>query len=337
MENKRYYILDSLKALAIIFVITTHFSISRADRLMLGFPFWIVMAVPIFMFVSGFVNAASMSKKGISTFSDCYSKRAMVGKLVRFLVPFLLIAAAEIFLSDKIVLKSLDDGIRFFFQGAKGPGGYYVMLMVQFMFMCPAIYFVMKKNPKKGIIIAFIFTLLYEIFCSVNNVSYTFYTQLILRYVFIIAFGTFLCLNTEKVSIWWYIASFILGTAYIIAHDYFGYASPVIRMWQTTSLYGVLYLVPVLALIMRFLSQVRIPPLEWIGKRTYSIFLVQMVYYFCFDKQMAQLIPNTFLHYIVNLAICIGGGALYYLLVEKLLTGFIVKQTDRLFEGKKAA
>ena len=336
--NKRYYILDTLKALSIIFVITTHFAWSRAQRLAFGFPFWIVMAVPIFMFVSGFVNAASMDKHGITTFREAFNAKSVVKKFIRFLVPYLVIAIAELFIHKSLHLKTVMDYVRFFMQGAKGPGGYYVTLMIQFIFVYPAIFLTMKEKPGRGMVFAFVFTFVYELFCAVNKISYTAYTQLIFRYTFVIAFGTFLYLNKKKVNILWYIASFILGVAYIVGHDYLHYESQIITMWQTTSLYGVLYIIPVIALIMHFAGQLRIVPLEWIGKRTYDIFLIQMLYYECFNKLVGQYITNTALHYIVNVAICVGVGALYYL-IETPVTNWLCKKSDAIIEkhAKKVA
>ena len=339
MNKQRYYILDTLKALSILFVITTHFAWTRATRLAFGFPFWIVMAVPIFMLFSGFVNAASRDKHGISTFSEAFQAKSVAKKFIRFLVPYLVIAIAELFINKSLRFSSAMEYVRFFMQGAKGPGGYYVTLMIQFIFVVPAIFLIMKKNPGKGMLYAFLFTFFYELFCAVNKISYTAYTQLIFRYTFIIAFGAFMYLNKKKVNILWYIASFVLGAGYIVAHDYFKYESPIITMWQTTSLYGVLFIIPILALIMRFAGQVRIVPLEWIGKRTYDIFLVQMLYYACFNGFMGRLIPNTALHLCVNIAICVGGGVLFYL-IETPITNWLCKKSDSLIdrcESKRAA
>lgn len=56
--------LDFLKGISIIFIIITHFSWTNLERLSFGFPFWIDMAVPIFMLVSGYTQALSCEKNG---------------------------------------------------------------------------------------------------------------------------------------------------------------------------------------------------------------------------------------------------------------------------------
>lgn len=54
--------LDIIKAFCILFVIITHDSISDSFRLKTLFPFWINMAVPMFMIISGYVYAISFEK-----------------------------------------------------------------------------------------------------------------------------------------------------------------------------------------------------------------------------------------------------------------------------------
>ncbi|MDN6196053.1 MAG: acyltransferase family protein, partial [Atopostipes suicloacalis] len=47
--------IDYLKAFAIVLVILTH-ALTKTQRLKIAGPFWISMAVPIFMIISGFTN-----------------------------------------------------------------------------------------------------------------------------------------------------------------------------------------------------------------------------------------------------------------------------------------
>ena len=59
------------------------------------FPFWIDMAVPMFMVISGYVNAKSFEIKNIRCLEDAYQKSLLITKLIRFLVPFLITFALE--------------------------------------------------------------------------------------------------------------------------------------------------------------------------------------------------------------------------------------------------
>lgn len=60
------------------------------------FPFWIDMAVPMFMIVSGYVNALSFARKGLDSFEDCYSLNSLVSKFLRLTVPFVFVVLLEI-------------------------------------------------------------------------------------------------------------------------------------------------------------------------------------------------------------------------------------------------
>ena len=65
--QKRNHFVDVLKGICIIFVIFTHASWTDEQRVKLLFPFWIDMAVPFFMLVSGYVYTKSFQKNGIET------------------------------------------------------------------------------------------------------------------------------------------------------------------------------------------------------------------------------------------------------------------------------
>lgn len=66
MEEKRNTFLDIIKAFCILFVIITHDTISEETRQRFLFNFWIDMAVPLFMIISGYVYAASFERNKIS-------------------------------------------------------------------------------------------------------------------------------------------------------------------------------------------------------------------------------------------------------------------------------
>jgi succinate dehydrogenase/fumarate reductase-like Fe-S protein len=63
--KKRNHFVDISKGLAIIMVTVTHYSWESAERLQFYFPYWISMAVPIFMIVTGVMSAASFERKDV--------------------------------------------------------------------------------------------------------------------------------------------------------------------------------------------------------------------------------------------------------------------------------
>lgn len=70
--DRRYHSIDFVKGICILFIIITHYTWEEAERLKYLFPFWIDMAVPIFMVVSGFVYTKSFQKNHINTIENAY-------------------------------------------------------------------------------------------------------------------------------------------------------------------------------------------------------------------------------------------------------------------------
>lgn len=92
---KRNNFIDTLKGICIIFVVITHFSWSNEERLHLLFPFWIDMAVPVFMIISGYVYAASFERKQINSIESAYKLKEIVNKFIRYTIPYIGIYLAE--------------------------------------------------------------------------------------------------------------------------------------------------------------------------------------------------------------------------------------------------
>ena len=84
---KRNHSIDMLKGVCIIFVIVTHFA-SSEETLRFLFPLWIVMAVPLFMIISGYVYAGSYIRNDIKTFGDAYRPKFLIDKMIRYTIPY---------------------------------------------------------------------------------------------------------------------------------------------------------------------------------------------------------------------------------------------------------
>ena len=93
--NQREYFFDILKAICILFVIIAHSGWSTKIEKKLFFPFWIDMAVQIFMIISGYVCAKSLKRNGIQNFEDAYTKKYILGRFIRFTCPFIFVYVAE--------------------------------------------------------------------------------------------------------------------------------------------------------------------------------------------------------------------------------------------------
>lgn len=69
---KRNHAADILKGICIVCIVITHFSWSDTERRMFLFPFWIDMAVPVFMVISGYTHSISFEKRHIGEITQAY-------------------------------------------------------------------------------------------------------------------------------------------------------------------------------------------------------------------------------------------------------------------------
>lgn len=94
-RQERNHSLDIYKGVCILLVILTHFNWTASERLKYLFPFWVNMAVPMFMIISGYVYSLSFEKHKINTISKAYSLNNLLNKFIRYTVPFLLVFVIE--------------------------------------------------------------------------------------------------------------------------------------------------------------------------------------------------------------------------------------------------
>lgn len=95
--EKRIAIVDILKAVSMILILIGHTGWEERQRNILGFPFWVDMAVPVFMILSGFIFAMQFDKRGIKFVDESYSREYVIKNLLRFILPFLPIYFLEVF------------------------------------------------------------------------------------------------------------------------------------------------------------------------------------------------------------------------------------------------
>lgn len=107
--------IDVMKGMCILCVVLTHYTWTQIERNKFLFPFWVDMAVPVFMILSGYVYAKSFANKKISSFEDAYESRRIIVKVERFLVPFTMMYILE--LCSNIVLKDSHYSFRQIYNG----------------------------------------------------------------------------------------------------------------------------------------------------------------------------------------------------------------------------
>ncbi len=311
--SKRIEFLDYLKAICVIMVIVTHYD--WADKTSPFFTMLINMAVPVFMIVSGYNFAMSNCKKAEGKLGKMYGWSMIKPKLIRFLVPFFSICLIE------MVLLAWEDReinpLRIFLLGAYGPGSYYVPVMLQLLVIFPIIYVLVDRNAKLGITLAAIANLLFEIAVKVFEIDKYYYRLSVGRYILLIAFGCYLYLHPEhrvkRYQMW---TMFLAGLAYIVA--VFGFEKELVLFgyWKTTAMPVAFYIFPIVILLFRKFYHSTIPGvlgrlLTWIGKASYHIFLVQMVYYH-FELGGAIMSAAWYIAVPFNILISVPVGLAFY-------------------------
>lgn len=328
-SKQREYFVDVIKGICALFVIVTHFNLSWEERTQYLFPFWIDMAVPIFMIISGYVNTKSYQNNQIDTFNKAYAMNGIIKKLVRVMVPFVIV-----FIIEEAICIWQGASINFwqfgfdFLNGGKGPGSYYFPIMLQFIFVFPAIFFIVKSHAKKGVVICFVINFIFELLQRAYGMTDGLYRLLVFRYIFVIACGCYLASEQFEMKKWMSALSIGIGAGFIVLCCYLEYTPKIIVYWTRTSFVACLYIIPIIAVLIRRFGRIRFKPLEVCGKASFNVFLFQMLYY-SFIEYKIDILTGGILHLFINLAICTIGGVLFYY-IEKPITNKISCLVDKI-------
>lgn len=317
---KRNHFLDVLKGICILFICSTHYDFTDWNRLDFFFPFWVDTAVPLFMLISGYVGTASYRRRNVTTIEEAYALPIILNKLCRYTVPYFMAWLVEFGYKLKVGgIHNINPYFLFihFVRGGDGPGAYYFPLMIQLVFVFPLIYFLIKNWGFLGVFVSFFATYAMEIAKTAYQMTEQTYCSLLFRYIFIIAVGVYLASEKYTVHREWEIIAFIAGIVFLVLTEYYGFFFLYIDFWSKTSLFGCLYIAPLAALGIRRLGELKIPPLELLGRASYNIFLVQKVYYIN-GRKFYALIPGVVPDYLVSVAVCVLVGLLFYYVSEPI-------------------
>ena len=327
---KRNNFLDVLKGICILLVILTHFDWVEAERLRYLFPYWMNPAVPVFMIISGYVFTESFKRKDVSTWKEAYNLKSIVDKAIRYTVPLLIIYTIEVPLKMLVFQKTLTMGeiLNQLWQGGFGPGSYYYLYMMQFIFVFPVIYFAIRKWDFAGLVLCGAANVFYEVIKVPLEMPGGVFRVIVLRYIFAIALGCFFSMGKYKIKKWMAVASFVFGAVFIYAVCYAGYKPTYFFRWSRTSMLAVFYIAPIAYLLIKKCTW-ECKPLALIGKASYNIFFVQMVF-FHLANRIFDGVPGTFLSMLASFAFCIIVGLLFYK-VETPITKKVLSWNAKLF------
>ena len=83
-----------------------------------------------------------------------------------------------------------------------------------------------------------------------------------------------------------------------------------------TSVFAVMYIVPIMMVLISKATFLHNKLLELLGKSSYNIFLVQMVYYLAGDEIINKLCSIVLVRVILNILICCSVGIVFYFIRE---------------------
>lgn len=329
-DFQRIMAIDYLKSFAVVLVILTH-ALSKNQRLKIGGPFWISMAVPIFMILSGFTNSLSADKNKIHSVQQFFMKDRIKTHLLRILIPYLTILLLELFVGGfqsnvlgigPFVSFTLKDFIIYALTGGTTPGSYYIPLLVQFVVIFPFMLILFKKAPKISILLSFSLHLLFDAFTYYLSIPAGFYRISIFRYLAFIIMGITLYHFYDKVckSVRW-LAFFSL--AYIGIYAYLGEVPKIFSRWTNTSLPTIFWALALVVLGMTYLEKANTTFIRnlfsRIGQASYQIFLIQkFLFGFGLNRFFRAIHLNYLLSSIFSVLLCCFLGLIFHAIQLKI-------------------
>lgn len=290
------------------------------------------------MVISGFVYSKSIENK---TLQDTYSFHELFRKFKRYLIPFATVYAVELLIYFVCGIPSVQNLLLkiFHFQfdsnpwnhlafpsifvhflsGGIGPGDYYTPMIIQLILLFPLLYYFIRKYQYKGLIISFISCFVFELIQYVFHIPNSIYRLLVFRHLLPICFGIYLSLGLYQRNKVLNMLSLLIGFIYILAVNYHDMIPSFFnRSWSDVNFMSCLFYLPIIAFILS--KQITFKPLEQIGKASYHIYLIQMLYYNFVKKSiLIKFLKNQFLWCTLSLLICVLIGFAFYKTENRLL------------------
>lgn len=317
--TKRNGFLDIVKGVGALMVLITHYNWADSWRLNLLFPYWVSMAVPLFMLITGYLSAASFEHAGITDFKKAYAIKPLLKKLVRYTLPFLYMYIAEIIIkSASGKAPSLLSIIVYFFGGGFGMHGtYYFPVLVQITLIFPLIFFAVKRSKKWGLAVCFTVNLALEILKTVTQMPGGVYRLLAFRYIFVVAAGCYIYLYGGSSKLYRRIIAFAVGAVYIWLVNYTSYEPKIFIFWTATTMLTTFFVAPVFAYFIEK-KPLHCAPLELIGRASYHIFLAQIIVYNYIAPHIYKAVKSTALEVVLCVGLGLSLGLLYYFVYNRI-------------------
>ncbi len=313
--------IDFIKSVAIVAVITLHSLPAKTLYAILA-PFHIWHAVPIFIVIAGMNGTLSnVQRSGGSIFPHAYSSSRLQRHFRNIIIPFLTIWLLEIVV--QACTKKIAPGkiIYTFFAGGIGPGSYFTPVYIQHLMIFPMILWLKNKfqtlNRYAFVLFFLLLSLSLEWLCLVFSVPEWLYRLLYVRYLFAAFLGSYLLSPGFTKSMALLLTA--VSLVYIVCLSY-GAFNPAMMYpsWgfqHAPAYFYTVFLVVCLwhlyPLFQRFDFAIM-----FIGKATYHIFLLQMVWFKMIAHTVQGFVPDNVVYLAINIAVCLLLGCLFFKMQE---------------------
>lgn len=278
--------IDFLKGFAIVGVVLLHNLGHTAANRYGFFCLWIGQAVPLFILVQAINTYRSYLDTDKISFSAYFKVRSM--KVIsRVLRPFLLLQVVIALLFFLLLEGDFNSLVKAFIRGAGlGPGSYYPWIYLQIFILLPVVIFLFKKiGSVKTFIVMGGCQIALEFLCSYLSLTEDAYRVFAVRYVFLTICGIYVMEKGFRLNKKWVILS-LVGVFFILldsftsisffplAYKSLGFPG---QHWIAYFYTSILLIYVFKIIHIRLSSNMFSRMIEFFGKESYNIFLIQML------------------------------------------------------------
>ena len=306
-ERTSFFQIDFLKAVMIFLVIFDHFVYWDIKR-QIGAALWERISIPVFLVILGFNMGLSFKRQGATTLKQLYSWSYFKKKILRYVVPFLILYAASTFIGlfmygfDFIAMYDTqyypDHGIINLFTLIMpfwGPGNWFIPVLMGSILVVPLLYWCFTKKPVIALISTFVIEIVLQItvffvFGDITSYEESHYLSVfmtsILFYLSAVGLGIWFSFGhklTEKRNIFIYVL-FLISLVYLIAYQFYDFrfrldGTPLLRgdYHFLAFPYSALLVLLALKLLPNASNRKISRTVSLIGKSTYHILLTQIL------------------------------------------------------------
>jgi len=322
-SGKNFFQVDLLKAAMIFLVIFDHI-VAWGVKSEIGVTLWERISIPVFLVIMGFNMGISFQRKGVSTLKELYSWSYFKSKIIRYIVPFLVLYGFSTLIGLILYQFNITSmyygqyypqhGFIQLFTGILsfwGPGNWFIPIIFGSILLFPLIYWAFTKKPILTLIICFIVEIAIQLIVFFFIGRITSWEEVHILNLFMTSFpfylsaiglGLWFSFNRKPFSmknlfIW---ILFPISLTYIILFQFFGLRFQIGDVPLLRGDYHFLifpYSAVLVLLVMMILPQksenIISRAISLIGKSTYHILLTQILGY-----GIISAILGT--HYLIN-------------------------------------